>query len=175
MRLDVTCYGAEKAALERFTQGLAQEIFVYNMSVRRASCATAGRSQRKLQRRPDCQNRLLAALAVGYGGVMTGFHGRVEAVLRSLFGIPDDPFIAGTITLGPGGHSLGPCRRAVRVRAAPLGKGLDRCRPTAYIAATRCGTMSPRPRDPTARERPVGYRPVADRTSEGRDRGVPRR
>ena len=28
-----TCYGAEKAALERFTQGLAQEVFSYGISV----------------------------------------------------------------------------------------------------------------------------------------------
>jgi NAD(P)-dependent dehydrogenase (short-subunit alcohol dehydrogenase family) len=28
-----TCYGAEKAALERFTQGLAQEVYQYGISV----------------------------------------------------------------------------------------------------------------------------------------------
>ena len=28
-----TCYGAEKAALERFTQGLAQEVYEYNIAV----------------------------------------------------------------------------------------------------------------------------------------------
>jgi NAD(P)-dependent dehydrogenase (short-subunit alcohol dehydrogenase family) len=28
-----TCYGAEKAALERFTQGLAQEVYEYGISV----------------------------------------------------------------------------------------------------------------------------------------------
>jgi NAD(P)-dependent dehydrogenase (short-subunit alcohol dehydrogenase family) len=28
-----TCYGAEKAALERFTQGLASEVYAYGVSV----------------------------------------------------------------------------------------------------------------------------------------------
>lgn len=60
---------------------------------------------------PSCQNILLAARALGYGGVLTGFHGFVESELRALLGIPDDVFIAATITLGKpaGGH--GPVRR----------------------------------------------------------------
>ena len=60
---------------------------------------------------PACQNLLLAARALGYGGVLTGFHGPVEAALRELLGIPDGVFIAATITLGRpvGGH--GPVRR----------------------------------------------------------------
>ncbi|MBV9660510.1 MAG: SDR family NAD(P)-dependent oxidoreductase [Acidimicrobiales bacterium] len=33
LRLDMTCYGAEKAALERFTQGLAQEVYQYGIAV----------------------------------------------------------------------------------------------------------------------------------------------
>lgn len=60
---------------------------------------------------PSCQNILLAARALGYGGVLTGFHGFVESELRELLAIPDDVFIAATITLGkPVGHH-GPVRR----------------------------------------------------------------
>lgn len=60
---------------------------------------------------PACQNLLLAARALGYGGVMTMWHHLVETELRSLLGIPDDVGIAATITLGrpEGGH--GPVRR----------------------------------------------------------------
>jgi nitroreductase len=60
---------------------------------------------------PACQNLLLAARALGYGGVMTGWHAPVEAELRGLVGIPDDVHLAATIPLGRpmGGH--GPVRR----------------------------------------------------------------
>lgn len=60
---------------------------------------------------PACQNLLLAARALGYGGVMTGFHVSVEAELRALLDIPDEVFVAATITIGKpvGGH--GPVRR----------------------------------------------------------------
>ncbi|HEY3942101.1 MAG TPA: nitroreductase family protein [Acidimicrobiales bacterium] len=60
---------------------------------------------------PACQNLLLAARALGYGGVLTGWHVGVEAELRALLGVPDDAFMAATITLGrPEGHH-GPVRR----------------------------------------------------------------
>lgn len=60
---------------------------------------------------PSVQNILLAARALGYGGVITGFHGGVEKELRPLLNIPDSAFIACTLTLGKpqGGH--GPVRR----------------------------------------------------------------
>jgi nitroreductase len=60
---------------------------------------------------PACQNLLLAARALGYGGVMTGFQGLVEGELRALLGIPDGVALSATITLGrpEGGH--GPVRR----------------------------------------------------------------
>lgn len=60
---------------------------------------------------PAVQNLLLAARALGYGGVITGFHGAVEEDLKKLLDIPEDIFIGGTITLGKpqGGH--GPVRR----------------------------------------------------------------
>jgi nitroreductase len=60
---------------------------------------------------PACQNLLLAARALGYGGVMTTWHLAVEQELRGLLGIPDEVFMAATIPLGrPVGHH-GPVRR----------------------------------------------------------------
>jgi nitroreductase len=60
---------------------------------------------------PACQNLLLAARAVGYGGVLTDWHLLVENELRGLLGIPDGVLVAATITLGrPAGHH-GPVRR----------------------------------------------------------------
>jgi nitroreductase len=60
---------------------------------------------------PACQNLLLAARALGFGGVLTGFQGMVEPELRRLLDIPDGVALAATITLGrpEGGH--GPVRR----------------------------------------------------------------
>jgi nitroreductase len=60
---------------------------------------------------PACQNLLLAARALGYGGVFTGFQGAVEPELRQLLGIPDGVFIAGTITIGRPQGNHGPVRR----------------------------------------------------------------
>jgi nitroreductase len=60
---------------------------------------------------PACQNLLLAARALGYGGVMTNWHQVVADELAPLLGLPDDVLIAATIPLGRpvGGH--GPVRR----------------------------------------------------------------
>jgi nitroreductase len=60
---------------------------------------------------PACQNLLLAARALGYGGVLTGFHVMVEPALRALLAVPDHVFMAATVTIGrpAGGH--GPVRR----------------------------------------------------------------
>jgi nitroreductase len=60
---------------------------------------------------PACQNLLLAARALGYGGVLTGFHGPVERELHAVLGIPDEAFIAATITLGRPAGSHGAVRR----------------------------------------------------------------
>jgi nitroreductase len=65
---------------------------------------------------PACQNLLLAARALGYGGVMTGWHHAVDAELRSLLAIPDDVVISATITLGR------PLGRHGPVRRRPLGE-----------------------------------------------------
>jgi nitroreductase len=61
---------------------------------------------------PACQNLLLAARGLGYGGALTAFHAPVEAELVEMLGLPDHAQIAATITLGKpaGGH--GPVRRA---------------------------------------------------------------
>ncbi len=60
---------------------------------------------------PAVQNLLLAARARGYGGVITGFHGAVEKELKTLLGIPEEVFIACTVTLGRPRGNHGPVRR----------------------------------------------------------------
>lgn len=60
---------------------------------------------------PAAQNLLLAARALGYGGVLTGWHAAVEDELRALLGIPQSVWIAATITLGRPAGSHGPVRR----------------------------------------------------------------
>jgi len=60
---------------------------------------------------PACQNLLLAARALGYGGVLTMWHQAVEDDLREVLGIPADVAIAATITLGRPEGSHGPVRR----------------------------------------------------------------
>jgi nitroreductase len=60
---------------------------------------------------PACQNILLAARALGYGGVLTGWHFGVERQLRELLDVPDNVFMAGTITLGRPRGRHGPLRR----------------------------------------------------------------
>ncbi len=63
---------------------------------------------------PAVQNLLLAARALGYGGVITGWHGPCETELRTVLGMPADPTelaIAATIPLGRPVGSHGPVRR----------------------------------------------------------------
>lgn len=60
---------------------------------------------------PACQNILLAARALGYGGVLTGFQSFVEAELREMLHIPDSVFLAATLTLGKPAGRHGPVRR----------------------------------------------------------------
>ncbi len=60
---------------------------------------------------PACQNLLLAARALGWGGALTMWHLAVEAELRELLEIPDGVVLSACITLGrPAGHH-GPVRR----------------------------------------------------------------
>jgi nitroreductase len=60
---------------------------------------------------PACQNLLLAARALGYGGTLTIWHVACEAALRELLEIPDDVFVAATIPLGRPEGRHGPLRR----------------------------------------------------------------
>jgi nitroreductase len=60
---------------------------------------------------PAVQNLLLAARALGYGGVITGFHGAVDRELKALLGIPEEVFISCTVTLGKPAGRHGPVRR----------------------------------------------------------------
>lgn len=65
---------------------------------------------------PACQNLLLAARGLGYGGVLTMWHARVEPELRALLAIPDDVVIAATVALGR------PEGRHGTVRRRPVGE-----------------------------------------------------
>ena len=60
---------------------------------------------------PAMQNLLLAARGLGYGGVVTMWHAAVEPELRRLLEIPDDVFLAATVTLGRPAGAHGPVRR----------------------------------------------------------------
>lgn len=60
---------------------------------------------------PAAQNLLLAARSLGYGGVMTTWHALCEPALRAELEVPDDVFLAATVTLGTPAGSHGPVRR----------------------------------------------------------------
>lgn len=60
---------------------------------------------------PACQNLLLAARALGYGGALTMWHQGVEAQLRELLDVPDNVALSACITLGKPSGSHGPVRR----------------------------------------------------------------
>jgi nitroreductase len=60
---------------------------------------------------PACQNLLLAARALGYGGALTMWHQGVETELRELLGIPDEAAMSACITLGRPAGAHGPVRR----------------------------------------------------------------
>jgi nitroreductase len=60
---------------------------------------------------PACQNILLAARALGFGGVLTGWQHAVDAELKRLLAIPEDVHVAATITLGRPLGAHGPVRR----------------------------------------------------------------
>jgi len=72
----------------------------------RAPVATEGASVY-----PACQNLLLAARAIGLGGVLTHWHESVADDLRALLGIPDEVALSATITLGRPAGAHGPVRR----------------------------------------------------------------
>ncbi|OAA25746.1 nitroreductase [Frankia sp. EI5c] len=100
---------------------------------------------------PACQNILLAARALGYGGAFTGWNFAVDAELRQLLGVPDGTFLAGTITLGRPAGRHGPVRRRPMAElvyeeewGTPAGWALDPPG-TAFTAAgpPRAGTAAP--------------------------------
>jgi nitroreductase len=60
---------------------------------------------------PACQNLLLAARALGYGGALTMWHLGVEQQLRDLLEIPEEVALSACITLGRPAGNHGPVRR----------------------------------------------------------------
>lgn len=60
---------------------------------------------------PAVQNLLLGARAVGLGGALTMFHRHRDDEIRALLGVPDEAFIAATITIGHPQGAHGPVRR----------------------------------------------------------------
>jgi nitroreductase len=60
---------------------------------------------------PACQNLLLAARALGYGGALTMWHLGVETELRALLDIPDEVALSAGITLGVPEGNHGPVKR----------------------------------------------------------------
>ncbi len=60
---------------------------------------------------PACQNLLLAARALGYGGALTMWHLGVERELRELLAVPDHVALSACITLGVPAGRHGPVRR----------------------------------------------------------------
>lgn len=60
---------------------------------------------------PACQNLLLAARGLGYGGALTMWHLEVEAELREILSIPGHVALSACITLGVPVGRHGPLRR----------------------------------------------------------------
>lgn len=60
---------------------------------------------------PACQNLLLAARALGYGGTMTRWHESAEEELRPVLGLPERVALSACITLGVPAGRHGPLRR----------------------------------------------------------------
>lgn len=96
------------ASMDRYVETLADApVIVLPCMVRyRAPTVSEGASIY-----PAVQNLLLGARAVGLGGALTMFHQVVEADLRSEIGLPEEAFIAATITLGHPAGAHGPVRR----------------------------------------------------------------
>ena len=60
---------------------------------------------------PACQNLLLAARALGYGGALTMWHLGVEPELRELLDVPEHAALSACITLGVPEGNHGPVKR----------------------------------------------------------------
>lgn len=60
---------------------------------------------------PAVQNLLLGARSVGLGGALTMFHQTRDAAIRTALELPEQAFVAATITLGVPAGRHGPVRR----------------------------------------------------------------
>ena len=60
---------------------------------------------------PACQNLLLAARGLGYGGALTMWHLGVESELRTMYSIPQHVALSACITLGVPEGRHGPLKR----------------------------------------------------------------
>ncbi len=100
--------GRQRAAMQHFVDHFEQiPVVVLVCLVRyRAANPYEGNSVY-----PACQNLLLAARALGYGGVMTAWHLAVEDELRRLLEVPEGVAIHATIPLGRPLGKHGPVRR----------------------------------------------------------------
>lgn len=98
----------QAAAMQHFVDHFEDTpvVFLACLMRHRAETGTEGASVY-----PAVQNLLLAARALGYGGVITMWHQAVERELRGLLAIPDDVAISATIPLGRPMGSHGPVRR----------------------------------------------------------------
>jgi nitroreductase len=98
----------QAATMQRYVDGFERiPVVVLACLVRhRAPTPTEGASVY-----PACQNLLLAARALGYGGALTMWHLAVEDDLRHLLAIPHDVALAACITLGRPEGRHGPVRR----------------------------------------------------------------
>ncbi len=100
--------GRMLAAMDDYVASFAQApVIVLPCMVRyRAPTTTEGASVY-----PAVQNLLLGARSVGLGGALTMFHQTREEAIRTTLEIPDNAFIAATLTLGVPAGSHGPVRR----------------------------------------------------------------
>ena len=100
--------GRSRAAMEYFVEHFEQipVVVLACLLRRRAPHPSEGASVY-----PACQNLLLAARALGYGGVLTQWHTFVEAELRDVLDIPERAAISATIPLGRPLGQHGPVRR----------------------------------------------------------------
>lgn len=98
---------------------------------------------------PACQNLLLAARALGFGGVLTIWHALVETELRELLELPEEAAIAATITLGRPEGNHGPVRRVPMDELIYDGKWGDAAHWAIDPPGTRHTSAGPPERRPT--------------------------
>jgi nitroreductase len=96
------------AAMEHFVEHLEQTPVIVLVGLERYREATPYEGASVY---PACQNLLLAARGLGYGGALTMWHLSVEVELRELLGIPESVALSACITLGVPAGAHGPLRR----------------------------------------------------------------